>query len=59
VALLGEELLPDRYVAVFYPGEVLVNPPPVRIWLSLSELAVEKRGIGLVVEVVEPGVRRR
>ena len=57
VAVLGQELPPHLHVTVLDRGQLPVQRGLALVPLGLGQLAVQERGVGLVLQVVEPDVR--
>jgi hypothetical protein len=56
VPLFSQQPLPHGNVTVLYIGQLEVDVATRRIGFGRSQLPVQEGGIGLVGEVVEPGV---
>ncbi len=54
MATLAQQLLPELHVAILDPGEPAIEVGPAGVVLQRGEGAVEERGVGLVLEMVQP-----
>jgi hypothetical protein len=57
VAVVGQEPAPQLDVPVFNSRQLEVDISLARVPLGLSQLPIKEGGIGLVLEVMEPGMR--
>jgi len=58
VPVLRQQLAPHRDVPVLHLRELAVDAGPVGIALQPGELPVQERGVGLILEVMQPRAHR-